>query len=88
MMSNLTPQIYRSFGLCLLLGCLLLAGCTAAESTAEPVQDTPSVAEPAPSEEPDGTPVPADGLTLGQGTAEIAALVGGAEAENDPMAFA
>lgn len=95
MMSNLTSQIYRSFGLCLLLGCLLLAGCTAAESTAEPVQDTPSVAEPAPaektdtpSEEPDGTPVPADGLTLGQGTAEIAALVGGAEAGNDPMAFA
>lgn len=95
MMSNLTPQIYRSFGLCLLLGCLLLAGCTAAESTAEPVQDTPSVAEPAPaektntpSEEPDGTPVPADGLTLGQGTAEIAALVGGAEVGNDPMAFA
>ena len=95
MMSNLTPQIYRSFGLCLLLGCLLLAGCTAAEPTAEPAQDTPSVAEPAPeeetntpSEEPDGTPVPADGLTLGQGTAEIAALVGGAEAGNDPMAFA
>ena len=87
--------IVCSFGLCLLLGCLLLAGCTAAEPTAEPVQDTPSVAEPAPaektdtpSEEPDGTPVPADGLTLGQGTAEIAALVGGAEAGNDPMAFA
>ena len=61
-----TSPIVCSFGLCLLLGCLLLAGCTAAESTAEPVQDTPSVAEPAPtektdtpSEEPDGTPVPA-----------------------------
>lgn len=95
MMRNNAFRTAYLCGLCLLLGCLLLAGCTAAESTAEPVQDTPSVAEPAPaektdtpSEEPDGTPVPADGLTLGQGTAEIAALVGGAEAENDPMAFA
>ena len=83
-----TSPIVCSFGLCLLLGCLLLAGCTAAEPTAEPVQDTPSVAEPAPVEETDSTPVPADGLTLGQGTAEIAALVGGAEAAEDPMAFA
>ena len=95
MMRNNAFRTAYLCGLCLLLGCLLLAGCTAAESTAEPVQDTPSVAEPAPVEEPDtpsgkpdSTPVPADGLTLGQGTAEIAALVGGAEAGNDPMAFA
>lgn len=95
MMRNKAFRTAYLCGICLLLGCLLLAGCTAAESTAEPVQDTPSVAEPAPeeetntpSEEPDGTPVPADGLTLGQGTAEIAALVGGSEAEKDPMAFA
>ena len=75
----------------LLLSCLLLTACTAAVPAGEnaPVPDAPAVTEPAPISEPtEDTAVSADALTLSEGTAEIAVLVGGAEAAEDPMAFA
>lgn len=89
----------RFFQLCLLLSCLLITACTASTAPKEetsPAPDTPPVSESAPAsgagadseltEEEEATAVPMDGLTLAEGTAKIAALVGGSEA--DPMAFA
>lgn len=91
MQSQISRAAHRLW-LCLLLGCLLLSACTAAtapEAELAPTLDAPSVSESATvPEATEDTPAAADDLTLAEGTAEIAALVGGAEAEKAPVAFA
>ena len=76
------PRICSQLSI-LLLSCLLLTACTAAvpEEENAPVPDNPAVTEPAPISEPmEDTAMPAHALTLSEATAEIAVLVGGADA--------
>lgn len=92
MMRNHTLCTFNFIHLFLLLNCLLLTACTAVtvpKTELAPALDAPSISESAPRPEAtENKPAATDGLTLGQGTAEIAELVGGAEAADDPIAFA
>lgn len=92
MMRNRALRTSNFMHLFLLLNCLLLTACTAVtapETELAPALDAPSVSESAPlPEATEDAPAATDVLTLGQGTTEIAELVGGAEAADDPIAFA